>query len=168
MQEIKSSQPKAEASSSQDDNKNDDEEEKNEDKKISFYLKLGKFKTFKYIQFLFLFLESKMNHLNANRINNFLYMYSIKNTEENFKKLREVIEERYFIIYCKILYMINNCRIIEEDSTGITVEIDMLVHRKLLENLTNNFFTKKISTRKVEKKKKKLDMLILWGIHSWQ
>ena len=95
-----------------------------------------------------------MNHLNANRINNFLYMYSIKNTEENFKKLREVIEERYFIIYCKILYMINNCRIIEEDSTGITVEIDMLVHRKLLENLTNNFFTKKTSTRKVEKKKK--------------
>ena len=68
--------------------------------------------------------------------------------------MREVIEERNFIIYHKILCMINNCRIIEEDSTGITVEIDMLVHRKLLENLTNNFFTKKTSTRKVEKKKK--------------
>ena len=51
-------------------------------------------------------------------------MYSIENTEENFKKLREGIEERDFIIYCKILYMINNYRIIEEDSTGITVEID--------------------------------------------
>ena len=59
--------------------------------------------------------------------------------------------------------MINNCRIIEEDSTRITVEIDLLEHQKLLEDLTNNFFTKKISTRKVEKK---LDMLILWGIHS--
>ena len=104
-----------------------------------------------------------MNHVNTNRINNFLYMYSIENTEGNFKKLREVIEERNFIIYRKILYMINNCRIIEEDSTGITIEIDLLEHQKLLEDLTNNFFTKKISTRKVEKK---LDMLILWGIHS--
>ena len=75
-------------------------------------------------------------------------MYSIKNTEENFK----VIEERNFIIYRKILYMINNCWIIEEDSTGITIEIDLLEHRKLLEDLINNFFTKKISTRKAEKK----------------
>ena len=67
-----------------------------------------------------------MNQENKNRINNFLYMYSIENTEENFKKLREVIEERNFIIYHKILDMINNCRIIEEDSTGITNEIDFL------------------------------------------
>ena len=55
-------------------------------------------------------------------------MHSIENTDENFKKLREVIEERNFFIYCKILYMINNCRIIEEDSTGITIEIDLLEH----------------------------------------
>ena len=79
-------------------------------------------------------------------------MYGIKNTQENFKKLREVIEERNFIIYCKILYMINNCRIVEEDSTEIIVEIDLSELRKLLEGLTSNFFTKKISTRKVEKK----------------
>ena len=44
-----SSQPKAEASSSQDDNKSDNEEEKDEDEKISFYLKLGKYKKFKYM-----------------------------------------------------------------------------------------------------------------------
>ena len=50
------------------------------------------------------------------------------------------------------MYLINNCRIIEEDSTGITVEIDLLENRKLLEDLMNSFFTKKISTRKVEKK----------------
>ena len=79
-------------------------------------------------------------------------MYSIKNTEENFKKLEKVIEERKFIIYRKILYMIENCQIIEEDSTGIIIEIDLIEHRKLLEDLTNSFFTKKISTRKVKKK----------------
>ena len=74
-----------------------------------------------------------------------------------------MIEEINFIIYPKILYMINNCQIIEEDSTGITFEIDLLEHCKLLEDLRNYFFTKKVSTRKVEKK---LDLLILWGVHS--
>ena len=59
--------------------------------------------------------------------------------------------------------MINNCRIIEDDSTGITVEIDLLEHCKLLEDLTNNFCTKEISTRKVEKK---IGHAYLWGIHS--
>ena len=79
-------------------------------------------------------------------------MYSIKNTEENFKKLEEVIEERKFITYRKVLYMIQNCQIIEEDSTGIIIEINLIEHRKLLEDMTNSFFTKNISTRKVEKK----------------
>ena len=91
-----------------------------------------------------------MNYVNTNRIN-------------NFKKLEKVIEERKLIIYRKILYLIENCQIIEEDSTGIIIEIDLTEHCKLLENLTNSFFTKKISTRKVEKK---LDTLILQKIHS--
>ena len=78
-------------------------------------------------------------------------MYGIENTEENFEKLREVIKERNFIIYRRILYMIDNCQVIAEDSTGVTIEIDLFEHRKLLEDLINSFFTKKISTRKVEK-----------------
>ena len=48
----------------QDDNKSDEEEEQKDDEKISFYLKLGKYKKFKYMKFLFL--ESKMNHVNTN------------------------------------------------------------------------------------------------------
>ena len=93
-----------------------------------------------------------MNHVNTNRINNYFYMYGIENTEENFEKLREVIKERNFIIYGRILYLIDNCEIIEEDSTRITIEIDLFEHRKLLKDLTNSFFTEKISTRKVENK----------------
>ena len=57
-------------------------------------------------------------------------MYGIENTEENFEKFREVIKERNFIIYRTILYMIEN----EEDSTGITIELDLFEHRKLLED----------------------------------
>ena len=79
-------------------------------------------------------------------------MYGIQETEENFKKLEEMIENREFIIYQKLLYIIDNCWIAEEDWSGITLEIDISEQRKLLDDLVNKFFTKKISTRKVEKK----------------
>ena len=85
-----------------------------------------------------------MNYVNTNRINNFIYLYNIQNTKENFKKLEDVIEKRDFTIYKQILYMVDNCRIVEEDSTGITVEIDLIEHKKLLKDLTNKFFSKKL------------------------
>ena len=93
-----------------------------------------------------------MNHADRNRIHNFIYRYRIKDTEENFDKIGEAITKRKFDIYRKILYIIDNCRIVEEDSTRITVEICLNEHRELLEDLTNSFFTKKFSTRKVEVK----------------
>ena len=73
-------------------------------------------------------------------------MYGIQNTEENFNKIGQVIEERKFIIYRKMFYTVDNCQIIEEDSTGIIIEIDLLEHQELLKDLTNYLFTKKIST----------------------
>ena len=93
-----------------------------------------------------------MNYVNTNRINIFIYMYNIQNTEENFKKLKHVIEKRDFTIYKQILYMIDNCRIVEEDASRITVEIDLIEYRKLLEDLTNKLFTKKLGNREFEKK----------------
>ena len=42
--------------------------------------------------------------------------------------------------------------IIEEDSSGITVEIDLFEHRKLLEDLTNFF----IKNWEIENSKKKI------------
>ena len=93
-----------------------------------------------------------MNHENINRINNYIYRYSIKDTAENFNKIAEVITKREFYIYRKILYIIDNCCVVEEDSTQITVEICLDEHRHLLEDLTNKFFTKKLGTRKTETK----------------
>ena len=58
-----------------------------------------------------------MNHVDRNRIHNFIYRYCIKDTEENFNKIGEVITK--FYIYRKILYIVDNCRIVEEDSTGL-------------------------------------------------
>ena len=85
-----------------------------------------------------------MNYVNTNRINNFIYMYNIQNTKEKFKKLEDVIEKRDFTIYKQTLYTVHDCRIVEEDSTGITVEIGLIEHKKLLEDLTNKFFSKKL------------------------
>ena len=85
-----------------------------------------------------------MNHVNTNRINNYIYRYRIKDTKENFNKIGEVITKREFYVYHKILYMIDICHIIEEDSTGITVEICLEEHRELLENLTKSFLQKNL------------------------
>ena len=96
-----------------------------------------------------------MNHVDRNRINNFIHRYRIKDTTENINKNNfqaEMIIKRKFYIYRTILYIIDNCRIVEEDSTGITVEIFLDKHRDLLKDLTENFFTKKITTRKAETK----------------
>ena len=99
-----------------------------------------------------------MNHVDRNRINNFIYRYSIKDTAENFNKLAEVITKRKFYIYRTILYIIDNCRIIEEDSTGITVEICLDERRHLLEDITNTFLQKK---SKQEKQKQELGTVML-------
>ena len=92
-----------------------------------------------------------MNDVNNNRINNYLYCYSIENNEENCNKLAEVITKKEYSVYRKTLYMIDNCRVVQEDLGSITVEIDLLEHNNLLEDITRKFFTKKTSTRKFEK-----------------
>ena len=52
--------------------------------------------------------------------------------------------------------MVDNCKIVEED-LGITMEIDLFEHMKLLEDLTN-FSTK---NWEIENLKRKLIMVIL-------
>ena len=93
-----------------------------------------------------------MNNLNRNKVNNYSYLHNIQDNEENFKKIAEVVNKREYTIYRQILYIINNCRIIEEDSSSITVEIDLIEHGKLLEDITKKIFFFKLGTRKVEEK----------------
>ena len=67
-------------------------------------------------------------------------------------KLAEVINKKEYYVYKAILYIIDNCRVIEEDSGSITVKNDLLEHDHLLQDITGKCFTKKIKTRKFEKK----------------
>ena len=66
------SQAKEDKNKNEDDNKNEDED----DAKVSFYVKVGKNKKFKYMWTSFFRL--KMNYVNTNRINNLLLRYSIE------------------------------------------------------------------------------------------
>ena len=78
------------------------------------------------------FRVKKMNHVNRYRISNYIYRYGIKFTEEKFNKIGKMIKERKFYIYPGILYIVDNRGIIEEDLTGITIEICTIEHRELL------------------------------------
>ena len=49
-----------------------------------------------------------MNNVNRNRINNYIYCYSIEDKEENFNKLAEVINKKEYYVYKVILYKIDN------------------------------------------------------------
>ena len=89
-----------------------------------------------------------MNKVYRNKVNNYVYLYNIQDNEENFKKIAEVVNKREYTIYCQILYIMDNCRIIEEDSSSITVEIDLIEHEKLLEDMTKKCFLKKIGYEK--------------------
>ena len=92
-----------------------------------------------------------MDDVSRNRVSTLIYYYSIENNEENFKKLAQVIKKEDYI-YKQILGLIDNCWIVSEDSSGLTVEIDLYKHEKLLKDITKKIFKKKISTRKVEGK----------------
>ena len=98
-----------------------------------------------------------MNKVYRNKVNNYIYLYNIQDNEENFKKIAEVVNKREYTIYCQILYIMDNCRIIEEDSSSITVEIDLIEHGKLLEDMKKKMFFKKNWVR--EKLKKNFSML---------
>ena len=93
-----------------------------------------------------------MNNVDRNRINNYIYRYSIEDKEENSNKLAAVINRKEYCVYKAILYITDNCKVIGEDSDSITVEIDLLEHDYLLQDITGKCFTKKIKTRKFEKK----------------
>ena len=99
-----------------------------------------------------------MNNVNRKKVNNCIFLYNIRDNEENFLKIAKVVNKREYTIYRQILYIIDNCRIIEEDSSSITVEIDLIEHGKLLEDITKKIFKKNW----VREKLKKNFSMLMW------
>ena len=90
-----------------------------------------------------------MDHVTKNRIHNYMYRYG----SDNFNQLAEVIYQKEYFIYQKILQILENCRIINENLLSITAKIDSEEYRDLLEDITNKYFTKIIDRKKMRNKK---------------
>ena len=90
-----------------------------------------------------------MDHVTKNRIHNYMYCYG----SDNFNQLAEVIYQKEYFIYRKILLILENCRIINENLLSITAKIDSEEYRDLLEDITNKYFTKIIDRKKMRNKK---------------
>ena len=72
---------------------------------------------------------------------------------DNFNQLAEVIYQKEYVIYRKILLILENCRIINENLLSITAKFDSEEYRDLLEDITNKYFTKIIDRKKMRNKK---------------
>ena len=47
-----------------------------------------------------------MEHVDRNRIHNYIYRYGIQDTEENFNKIGEVIKQEFFIFFQKFCILL--------------------------------------------------------------
>ena len=100
-----------------------------------------------------------MDNVTKNHISNYMYRYGINS--DNFNQLAEVIHQKEYFIYQKILLILENCRIINKNSFSITAEIDSEEYRYLLEDITNKFFTKIIGRTRTETKNQVIGNLFL-------
>ena len=49
-------------------------------------------------------LDTNMNYINTNRINNFIYMYNIQNIEDNFKNWNTLLKKQ-ILLYTNRFYI---------------------------------------------------------------
>ena len=63
----------------------------------------------------------KMDNVQKNRLSNIMYRYGIEKNSENFNKLAIVIKQKEYVIYKENLTLLENCRIVTENSHSIAI-----------------------------------------------
>ena len=91
---------------------------------------------------IFQLTTEKMEDVQKNQISNIMYQYGIENNAENFNKLAMVINQKEYYIYKEIFTLLENCRIVTENSYSITIEICSEEYRHLLEDISKKCFIK--------------------------
>ena len=90
---------------------------------------------------------------NINRIDNYFDRYKIEKNEENFEKIKRVINLSQYHIYVEILDLIKGSETIKNyNNHGLIIEIDSEENKDLLDDLVNKFFIKRLGQRRVEEK----------------
>ena len=90
-----------------------------------------------------------MNSVQKNHISNLIYRYGIEDNLDNFEKIANQINKKEFFLYKQILLLLENCKIVEENSSSLTVEICSEQYRHLLDDISKKFLIKVVNRRKV-------------------
>ena len=118
--------------------------------KLNFLSGLEKIKYLNTIDFFFV--QMVTNHVNRNKCVNLIQKYNIDNTDSNLEEIEKVLAKTNYYVYLKICDLIDSARIIEVTNQWFIFEFDLAENNKLAEDLTNLFFIKRISQRRVQKK----------------
>ena len=89
-----------------------------------------------------------MDNIQKNQISNIMYRYGIEKNTENFNKLATVINQEEYVIYKEIFTLLENCRIVTENSHSVIIEICSEEYNHLLEDISKKIFIKIIRRRR--------------------
>ena len=67
----------------------------------------------------------------------------------NFEKLVNQIDKKEYYMYRQILLLLKNCKIVEENSSILKIEICSEQYRHLLDDISKKFLIKVVNRRKV-------------------
>ena len=98
---------------------------------------------------IFQLTTEKMDDVLKNQISNIMYQYGLENNAENFNKLAMVINQKEYYIQKGFFILLENCRIVTENSYSITIEICSEEYRHLLEDISKKKFIKIIKRSRV-------------------
>ena len=63
-----------------------------------------------------------------------MYRYGIEDNLDNFEKLANQINKKEYYMYRQILLLLENCKIVEENSSVLKIEIRSEEYRHLLDD----------------------------------
>ena len=90
-----------------------------------------------------------MNNVQKNHISNLMYRYGIEDNLDNFEKPANQINKKEYHMYRQILLLLENCKIVEENSSVLKIEICSEEYRHLLDDISKKFLIKVVKRRKV-------------------
>ena len=90
-----------------------------------------------------------MNNVQKNHISNLMYRYGIEYNLDNFEKPANQINKKEYYMYRQILLLLENCKILEENSSVLKLEICWEEYRQLLDDISKKFHIEVVKRRKV-------------------
>ena len=91
-----------------------------------------------------------MVNIQKNHISNLMYRYTIEDNFDNFEKLAIQVNKNEYYMYRQIFLLLENRKIVEENSIVLKIEICLEEHKHLLDDISKKFLIKVVNRRKVD------------------